>query len=181
MTRVDATAMDRMLLHREIEDFLHLEADLLDERRFDEWLALCAEDIRYWMPLVWNVPFSRGEEEHSREKVDSAWIDEGKVTLGQRVKQLSTGLHWAEEPRSRVSHLVTNVRVGAPEDTADGPEVPVRANFMVWRARNGKDVTFVGSYEYRLVERDGQLLIRSKRVVLDMTSLRPANDVAIIL
>lgn len=31
----------------EIQQFLHLEADLLDDRRYDEWLDLLHEDIRY--------------------------------------------------------------------------------------------------------------------------------------
>ena len=35
---------------REIERFLYDEAFLLDERRFDEWLALFTDDARYRMP-----------------------------------------------------------------------------------------------------------------------------------
>ncbi len=30
------------------------------------------------------------------------WFDEGKETLTQRVRQILTGVHWAEEPLSRV-------------------------------------------------------------------------------
>src|ERR1700732_723285 len=41
----------RALLKQEIEDFLYREADLLDERHYDEWLALLTEDVRYWMPM----------------------------------------------------------------------------------------------------------------------------------
>jgi len=33
-------------LTREIEQFLYREARLLDERRFEEWLALLTDDIR---------------------------------------------------------------------------------------------------------------------------------------
>ncbi|HJZ18253.1 MAG TPA: aromatic-ring-hydroxylating dioxygenase subunit beta, partial [Stellaceae bacterium] len=36
-------------LIREVEQFLYREARLLDERRFHEWLALFADDVRYWM------------------------------------------------------------------------------------------------------------------------------------
>jgi hypothetical protein len=36
---------------REIEEFLYDEANLLDERRFTEWLATLAEDLRYFMPM----------------------------------------------------------------------------------------------------------------------------------
>ncbi len=32
---------------REVEQFLYREARLLDERRFDEWLELFTDDVRY--------------------------------------------------------------------------------------------------------------------------------------
>ena len=38
-------------LMREIEDFFHKEADLLDEREYDQWLDLLTEDVVYWMPM----------------------------------------------------------------------------------------------------------------------------------
>ena len=47
----------RLLLAQEVAEFLYREAELLDERRYDEWLALLADDIRYWMPMRRNVKF----------------------------------------------------------------------------------------------------------------------------
>ena len=41
----------RMVLKSEVEEFLYAEADLLDSRRFDDWLELLADDIHYWMPV----------------------------------------------------------------------------------------------------------------------------------
>jgi len=31
-------------------ELVHREARLLDEQRWDDWLALYAEDCEYWMP-----------------------------------------------------------------------------------------------------------------------------------
>jgi 3-phenylpropionate/cinnamic acid dioxygenase small subunit len=45
--------MDSELRHQ-IEDFLYLEAELLDERRLREWLELLADDVHYWMPVRHN-------------------------------------------------------------------------------------------------------------------------------
>ena len=42
---VDPT--ERLLLVREIEEFLYLEADLLDDRQFEAWLDLLTE-TRVW-------------------------------------------------------------------------------------------------------------------------------------
>ena len=39
------------LAPQEIESFLIAEARLLDERRWDEWLALFTDDGWYWVPL----------------------------------------------------------------------------------------------------------------------------------
>ena len=38
-------------LERELGAFVAAEAALLDAARYDEWLALYADDGRYWVPL----------------------------------------------------------------------------------------------------------------------------------
>ena len=44
-------------LKPEIEEFLYQEADMLDQRKFREWLDLLAEDLVYFMPIRRNVKF----------------------------------------------------------------------------------------------------------------------------
>ena len=99
------------MLTQDVAEFLYREAELLDERRYEEWLALLADDIRYWMPMRRNVKFGESEREFTRDGTDIAWFDEGKDTLTRRVRQIQTGIHWAEEPQSRIAHLVSNVQV----------------------------------------------------------------------
>jgi 3-phenylpropionate/cinnamic acid dioxygenase small subunit len=99
-------------LREEIEDFLYLEADLLDQRRFKEWLDLLAEDLVYFMPMRRNVKFGQhAERENTKQGEGISWFDEDKWTLGKRVEQILTGVHYAEEPLSRVTHMVSNVRL----------------------------------------------------------------------
>jgi len=108
----------------------------LDERRYDEWLALLADDLRYWMPMRRNVKYGEEQREFTREGQDIAWFDEGKDTLTRRVKQIQTGIHWAEEPVSRISHLVTNVQiVEATPSVAEAREVTTRCRFLIYRNR----------------------------------------------
>jgi hypothetical protein len=97
-------------LRAEIEQFLYYEAELLDDRRFDDWLSLCADDIFYWMPMRRNR-LMREVSRESTEVGELAHFEENKKSLGWRVAQLGTGMHWAEDPPSRTRHLVTNVRV----------------------------------------------------------------------
>ncbi len=126
----------RLLLVQEIADFLYREAELLDERRYEDWLALLADDIRYWMPMRRNVKFGEGEQEFTREGTDIAWFDEGKETLTRRVRQIQTGIHWAEEPQSRIAHLVSNVQVvEASPSLADPQDVAVKCRFLIYRNR----------------------------------------------
>src|SRR5262245_13053265 len=69
-TQDSARRLEHLLLTREIEEFLYAEAALLDERRFEEWLALLTDDIRYWMPMRRNVKFGEQERENTRERQD---------------------------------------------------------------------------------------------------------------
>ena len=89
-------------LMREIEDFFFKEADLLDEREYDQWLDLLTEDIVYWMPMRKNVSYADRHKDITAEN-DVAWFHDDKDTLRKRVKQIQTGIHWADEPISRIS------------------------------------------------------------------------------
>src|SRR5260221_12245330 len=86
----------RLLLTQDIAEFLYREAEILDERRYEEWLALLADDIRYWMPMRRNVKFGEGEREFTRAGTDIAWFDEGKDTLTRRGRQIRNRNHLAQ-------------------------------------------------------------------------------------
>src|ERR1700710_1038060 len=125
-----------LLLTQEIAQFLYTEAELLDERRHDEWLALLAEDIRYWMPMRRNVKYGDTTREFTRETEDISWFDESKETLTRRVRQIQTGIHWAEEPVSRISHMVSNIRlIEVNPSTAEPAEVALKCRFLIYRNR----------------------------------------------
>ena len=95
-----------------IEEFYYREADLLDERRFREWLDMLADDLVYFMPVRRNVKYGEhAASENTRQGEDISWFDEDKWTLQKRVEQIETGVHFAEEPLSRVAHMVSNIRV----------------------------------------------------------------------
>jgi 3-phenylpropionate/cinnamic acid dioxygenase small subunit len=169
--------MPRLLLKQEIEEFLYYEADLLDERRYEDWLALVAEDVRYWMPMRRNVKVDDIEREFTREGLDISWFDEGKETLIRRVRQIQTGIHWAEEPVSRISHMVSNVRLLEASPTwADPVEVTVRCRFLIYRNRVETETDIlVGKREDLLRRVDGQWQIARRKIVLDQSVLLTKN------
>lgn len=169
--------LTELLLEREIEKFFYAEADLLDERKLDEWLDLFTDDVRYWMPLAHNVQFRHGDNEYSREETDNAWIDEDKRTLEQRVKQIATGIHWAEEPRSRMSHLITNVRIlSATPSTTDADEIATKCRFLVYRNRMESEVDIlVGKRKDILRRVNGNWKIARREIYLDQNVLLSKN------
>jgi 3-phenylpropionate/cinnamic acid dioxygenase small subunit len=167
----------RLLLKQEIEEFLYREADLLDERRYEEWLALVADDVRYWMPMRRNVKFGEEAREFTRAGQDINWFDEGKETLTRRVKQILTGMHWAEEPVSRISHMVSNVRLIEVNPSAAEPqEVTVGSRFLIYRNRVETETDIlVGKREDLLRRVDGQWQIACRKIVLDQNVLLTKN------
>jgi 3-phenylpropionate/cinnamic acid dioxygenase small subunit len=167
----------RLLLKQEIDEFLYYEADLLDERRYEDWLALVAEDVRYWMPMRRNVKVDDIEREFTREGLDISWFDEGKETLTRRVRQIQTGIHWAEEPVSRISHMVSNVRLlEASPSWADPVEVQLRCRFLIYRNRVETETDIlVGKREDLLRRVDGQWQIARRKIVLDQNVLLTKN------
>jgi 3-phenylpropionate/cinnamic acid dioxygenase small subunit len=138
---------------REIEEFLFDEANLLDDRRFDEWLDTLAEDLQYFMPMTFNVKHGKhAARENTRREQEMSWFNEGKWTLRKRVEQVQTGVHWAEEPLSRVCRLVSNVQLTAMETNAQGElEVDVSSRFLTYQNRcEHEEYIFVGDRRDRV-------------------------------
>jgi 3-phenylpropionate/cinnamic acid dioxygenase small subunit len=167
----------RLLLKEEIEQFLYREAELLDERRYEEWLALFTEDAHYFMPMRRNVPHDEPEREFTRAGFDVNWFDEGKDTLTRRVKQILTGIHWAEEPPSRICHMISNVQVvTGPPVAAPPSEVTVKSRFLIYRNRVETETDFlVGKREDLLRRVNGGWQIARRKIILDQSVLLAKN------
>jgi 3-phenylpropionate/cinnamic acid dioxygenase small subunit len=163
-------------LKREVEDFFFHEADLLDEREYDQWLELLTEDIVYWMPMRKNVSYGDRHKDITAEN-DLAWIHDDKETLRKRVKQIQTGIHWADEPISRVSHLITNIRLVAPISVlAEGEKTMTKCRFIVYRNRLEDETDLlVGRREDTLIRLGGELKIARRKIILDQSVLLAKN------
>ena len=166
-----------VLLKQKLEDFLYHEAELLDERRYEAWLELLADDVRYWMPMRRNVKFGELEREFTREGQDINWFDEGKETLTRRVQQILTGVHWAEEPLSRLCHMISNVQILHIQPSVVEPaEVTVKCRFLIYRNRVETETDIlVGKREDVLRRVHGQWQISQRKVILDQSVLLAKN------
>jgi 3-phenylpropionate/cinnamic acid dioxygenase small subunit len=165
-------------LKAEVEEFLSFEADLLDERRFEDWFKLIADDIVYFMPMRRNVKFGQqAERENTRVGEGISWFDEDRWTLGKRIEQILTGVHFAEEPLSRVSRLISNVRLlDATPSLEAAVEVVVRSRFLIYQNRAEHETyTFVGKRTDRLRRRADSWSIASREIILDQNVLLAKN------
>lgn len=140
-------------IKREIEEFLYDEANLLDDRQFNEWIDTLAEDLEYFMPMEYNVKAGEhARREFTTREKQMSWFNEGKWTLTKRAEQIMTGVHWAEEPLSRVSRLVSNVQLMAMQVNDDGDlEVDVSSRFLTYQNRcEYEQYFFVGDRKDRV-------------------------------
>ena len=153
----------------EIEQFLYLEARLLDSQRYEEWLELFTEDARYWVPAT-DLPEGRAGE-------TLGLIDDDIVRIRARVERLLSRHAHAEYPWSRTRRLVTNARITGLE----GDEISASASFLVYRIRNRHVDPYIGHYEYVFRRTGGALKIRSRTAILDLEVLDPNATVSFIL
>jgi 3-phenylpropionate/cinnamic acid dioxygenase small subunit len=164
--------MDSDLRHR-IEDFLYMEAELLDDRKLREWLELLTDDVRYWMPIRHN-PLERQENisDELAKPGESYYFDDDMKSLRIRVERVYARNAWAEMPPSRTRHLISNVRIKKD----GGAEIEVHSNFLVYRTRMEADQDiFVGTRYDVLRCANGGFKIAKRTIILDQAVLNAKN------
>ncbi|MBV8824825.1 MAG: aromatic-ring-hydroxylating dioxygenase subunit beta [Bradyrhizobiaceae bacterium] len=137
------------------ERFLMHEARLLDDARFDDWLALFTEDAWYWIP-------TEPDQQSPFDTVSLIYDD--RRLLETRVRRLASPRIYSQEPPSRTSRMIGNVT--QEETSTDGFVCTVRSKFMVLENRRDSQRLFGGTAHHRLVQLDGKVLIAWKRVDL---------------
>jgi len=142
-------AVDR----QQVEQFIYYEADLMDEHRYDEWLALWTDDALYW------VPSGRDDIDPKRE---ISLIYDDRVRLQVRITRLKSGFAHAQEPKSRMRRVVSNIVT----KEAENGDIVVFSNFLLIELRRGKQDTFAGRTVHRLRPDNGSFRLASKKVLL---------------
>jgi 3-phenylpropionate/cinnamic acid dioxygenase small subunit len=137
------------------ERFLVHEARLLDEAKFDDWLALFTADAWYWVP----------SEPGQKNPLDTvSLIYDDRRLLETRVRRLSSPRMYSQEPRSRTSRIIANVTL--EEADPDNQACTTRAKFTMIEFRREQQRLFGGTAFHRLLQCDGRIQIAWKRVDL---------------
>jgi 3-phenylpropionate/cinnamic acid dioxygenase small subunit len=137
----------------ECEQFLIHEARLLDEARFDEWLALFTADAWYWVPA---------EPSQASPRDTISLIYDDRRLLETRVRRLASPRIYSQEPRSRTSRIIANVTI----EEAEGTACIVRSKFQLLEYRRETQRSFGGTCFHRLVRGGNGIQIAWKRVDL---------------
>ncbi|AVO53202.1 3-phenylpropionate/cinnamic acid dioxygenase subunit beta [Ectopseudomonas mendocina] len=146
---------------REVEAFLLREARLLDDERWDDWLAGLSEAIHYWMPGIEN---RRREDRSGPYKLEHmAFFDDGLRELQRRVARFKQPSAWAENPPTRNVHLVTNIEVFAG---AEVDEYVVHSCFINVRSRGLDEQHQITGRREDVIRREADGLKLLKRKIL---------------
>jgi p-cumate 2,3-dioxygenase beta subunit len=158
-----------------IEDFLFLEASLLDEWKLDDWLHLLAENCTYQVPSN-DAPASIASKA-------LFMIADDKRRTEERVVRLKDRNAHAEFPHSRTRRFISNVRILERTDLdSSQSKVKIQANFTIHRFRRNDDIrTFVGQYQHELLVTDQSILITHRKAILDAYELGSMGLVSFIL
>lgn len=143
--------------------FVYREARLIDEKRFEEWYDLFADDAFYWVPLVPDQP--DGENHTSLAYED-------KLLLKLRIERLKNPRSYSQRPPSRCHHLVQLPEVesgpGASPDAAalgaPAGAYVVRSQQLYTETRGDEQQQYALTVFHTLVVQAGTLKIRLKRV-----------------
>ncbi|MDZ4737005.1 MAG: aromatic-ring-hydroxylating dioxygenase subunit beta [Rhodospirillaceae bacterium] len=136
-----------------LERIVFLEGELLDEKRFEEWLDLYTEDAIYWVPAT---PGQKSPENHV-----SLFYDD-KQTMLARVTRLRHPEIHAQLPASRTCRIITNVAVEAAAGSA--ASLDVTSSHMIVEYRPGwEQRIFAGRCRHTLRHEGGRWRIARKR------------------
>jgi phthalate 3,4-dioxygenase subunit beta len=152
-----------------VVDFLFYEAELLDDRRHREWLALLSPDIVYRAPVRVTTPHTLKDS----YLMGMAHFDEDYYSLSKRVERFETDHAWAEDPPSRTRRYVTNIRCW----TGNEGEIIARCNLLLFRSRG--DVQSADLISARrtdlLRSKDGGFKLARREILFDESVLRTQN------
>ena len=136
----------RMLLER--------EARLLDQLRYEDWLALYTAHCIYWVPSTPNAGDPRRE---------IAVMFDDRRRLEDRIFRLRTGFAWSQAPASRTVRLITNVEAFA---TARDDVRMLRSNFLISEFWGDETRILTGWTGHRVVRQDDDWKVQAKQVNL---------------
>ena len=134
---------------------------MLDERRWDEWLALFTADCEYWMP-AWNSDDTLTSIPGPSSRIS---ITRSRAGLEDRIYRIRSNRSPASMPLPRTTHIIANMRLIEPA-AATGCELRCILGEPRVLPALEESHAFFGHTEHALVAADTGWLIAQERIVL---------------
>ena len=152
-------------------ELVHSEARLLDEQRWDEWLALYLEDCEYWMP-AWKADGTLT----TNPRIELSHIYyANRSGLEDRIVRIRSGKSAASTPTPRTAHIVGSV--SPLESPAERLRLASTWVCHVFFPRSRDSHAFFGRSEHELALRDGDWRIAKKKILLQNDYIPTMLDV----
>ena len=145
----------------DVEQFLFREARILDDGNYEAWLALLADDVHYWMPVIENR--LRGDPKGTYGPDRVAYFDDNRTDLTRRVARFLSPTAWAENPATRHVHVISNVEV---EQGEREEEVIAHSVFVNYRNRGERDQDILMGRRRDVLRRSNTSWLLVKRRIL---------------
>jgi p-cumate 2,3-dioxygenase beta subunit len=149
--------------------FLVYEVSLLDAWELERWVDLFDDDSRYEIPST-DAPTAAANE-------SQYFVSDDVERLRARVKRLLSKNAHAENPRSRLLHIVTNVAAWPLDEDL----VRIDANVILQRVRDGHNDGYFGRYRHIVREKaEGDFVFKRRRVEIVQETLSPGGRLSFI-
>jgi 3-phenylpropionate/cinnamic acid dioxygenase small subunit len=153
---VKHTGLDSMPeadLLRRVEQFIFHEAECMDRCDYDNWIGLWDEDILYWAPC---------NDEDMDPSRQISLIYDRREQLEQRIRRMKSHLAHAQNPKSRVMRVVSNIRIRE----VNAADILVSSSFVVGELRLDLQTVWIGRSLHTLRPRADDFRIKQKKVFL---------------
>ena len=139
-------------LTQKVSEFLFYEADLLDARKYDQWLSLFDHDAIYWIP---------SSSDQTDMKGTVSIILEDVPLLKLRVQRLSHPRAYSVAPPPATAHLLGNIRVKKIDKS-----IISNSKLIVTEIRDDVETRYTGSVTHHLRVIKSGFRINLKRIDL---------------
>src|SRR6185503_5456299 len=149
-------------MSEDVVRFIYREARLIDEKRFDEWYELFAEDGYYWVPAV------HGQKD---PHLENSLAYEDKFLLKLRIERLKSPQAFSQQPPSRCLHVLQQSEI----ERSGEKTFLVRTPMIYTETRGDEEQRYAATAWHTLVAQNDVLRIRLKRVdILNCDAMLPS-------
>jgi len=154
--------MSKLELQHAVEQFLYRQAEILDGKRWQDYIGLFAKDGMYWMPA---------DPSHKTWEGMPAIFAEDINLMTVRMDRVMHPDAWSQRPLWGTNHIVGNVTI---EKASANGDLVTRSRFHMMELRRDDVRHFAGQYTHHLKKTKGGYRIKLQRV--DMTNAQAAYD-----